>query len=123
MGILLDARLCNFYACKGDRIYLLLALATELALGIGGYFSDFKTVLFFTFLALVAAGIRVSVARAIGLSALIAVTLFAGIIWTAVKKDYRNLVSGGERSQIVVVDYSDRMNALIGLVEDWTASS
>ena len=56
----------TFTHAKVDRIYLLLALGTELALGIGGYFSDFKTVLFFTFLALVAAGIRVSVARAIG---------------------------------------------------------
>ena len=90
---------------KTDRIYLLLALGTELVLGIGGYFSDFKTVLLFTFLALVAAGIRVSVARALGISVLIGVTLFAGIIWTAVKKDYRNFVSGGEKSQIVVVGY------------------
>lgn len=106
----------TFVHGRGNRIYLALALATELVLGVGGYFSDFKTVLFFTSLALVAAGVRVSVARAIGLSALIAVTFFAGIIWTAVKKDYRNIVSGGEKSQIVVLDYSDRTNALIKLV-------
>ena len=44
----------------GGGVYFAAAFVIELALGFGGYFSDFKTVIFFTLFAAYASGVRVS---------------------------------------------------------------
>ena len=49
---------------KGSRkIFFLAAFLLELGWGIGGFFSDFKTVFFVTLLALAAANVRISAFR------------------------------------------------------------
>ena len=102
---------------RSHRRYLAIAFGLEFALSLGGYFSDFKTVLIFTILAVVAAGIRLTPKQYFSLAALGALTLFLGIVWTAVKVDYRNFVSGGEAAQIVTVGYRERLSYLTDLVE------
>lgn len=84
----------------------------ELVLGLGDYFSEFKTVLIITLLALMASGVRTTVGRWAGLAA---ITLLLGtmtLVWTAIKIDYRDFVSGGERVQAVTVDFGDRIGKL-----------
>jgi hypothetical protein len=110
----------TFARAGSPKIYFLGAFALELGLGVGGYFSDFKTVMFFTLFAAVAAGLRVSAKAFIGFALLGSLVIGSGIVWTAVKKDYRNFVNGGEASQAVSVGYEQRMaklGALIGALD------
>ena len=48
----------TFARAGSTKLYFLGAFLLELALGVGGYFSDFKTVMFFTLFAAVAGGLR-----------------------------------------------------------------
>lgn len=95
--------------------YWLAAFGLEMALGIGGYFADFRMPLFFTLLAAAAAKVRLSVAQYLALGTLVAVALTMGLAWSAVKKDYRRYVSGGA-GQMVTIGYSDRMAKLAEMV-------
>lgn len=96
----------------------LIAFVVELALGTGGYFSDFKTVLFVSMLAIAAVGIRFTLGRIIVLAGLAVLTLMLAVVWTGVKVEYRQFVSEGEQAQIVTVDYMTRMSKLLELVSD-----
>ena len=102
---------------KGSRkIFFLAAFLLELGWGIGGFFSDFKTVFFVTLLALAAANVRISASAGIGLSVMAVIVLMFGIVWSTIKGEYRAYVSGGERAQIVTVGFGDRMAKLGELV-------
>ncbi len=108
----------TFIRPSDDRKYLLLAFLFELALGLGGYFSEFRTVFFITIMAMAAAGTRISGRWIVALSALGALLLTIAVVWTAVKDEYRDFVSGGRKAQIVTVDYSARMTVLTQMVAD-----
>ena len=117
MGILLDA--CLRHVCSTwhqPTVMRCWHLVVEIVLGLGGYFSDFKTPLFFTLLAAMAARVRLSLGRYLALLSLGAVALMLGVAWTAVKVDYRNFVSGGEKAQIVTVGYLERIAKLTDMV-------
>ena len=97
-------------------IWFYIAFAWELMTGLGGYFSDFKTVFIVSLLALVASGTRAS-GRFIASSAVIvSAAVLLMVVWTAIKQDYRDFVSGGETAQIVTVEYSERLNKIGELV-------
>jgi hypothetical protein len=98
------------------RLFFSIAFLGELALGVGGYFSDFKSVFFITIFAGFASGARFSTRALITMSALCALLLSFGIVWTAVKGEYRNFISRGEATQVVTVDYVTRMKKLSELV-------
>lgn len=98
-----------------DFKYWLIAFSLELLWAIGAYFSDFKTPLLFTLLAAVAARVRLSPRQFVGLATLAAITLSMGIVWTAIKPDYRLLVSEG-KGQVVRVGYLERLATIKDLV-------
>ena len=108
----------TFVGPNVERKYLLFAFLLELALGFGSYFSDFKAVFFITFLAIVAAGTRISGRRLLSLAVLAGCLLTLAVVWTAVKKEYRLILSGGELVQIVTLNYGDRITDLAILVAD-----
>jgi hypothetical protein len=99
----------------GGRLFPLVFLF-ELATGIGGYFSDFKTVFFMTLFAALASGVRVAPKALLGSGALLVVAVALGIVWTAVKGEFRTFVAGGQAEQIVTVDYVTRLAKLHELV-------
>ena len=102
----------------GASLLFLAAFAVELVLGFSGYFSEFKTVFVVSFLGLMISGARIS-ARWILLAGLIGVAVaYVGVIWTAIKPEYRSYISGGARQQIVVVPFPDRMQKLVELSAD-----
>ena len=112
-----------FAALSGHerKTYFYIAFAVELVQGVGGFFSDFKTVFIFTLLAAVAAGARPTVRQVIGIGALGAVTVAFALAWTAVKPDYRQFVSQGANSQTVEVGYSERIGKLGELLGELNA--
>lgn len=95
--------------------FWLAAFAFELLMSAGSYFSDFKTPLFVTLVAAVAARVQLSARQLFGAVALAILTLSLGIVWSAIKTDYRKFVSAGE-GQVVRVEFSDRMAKLGELV-------
>lgn len=97
-----------------------LAFLGEFIAGVGGYFSDFKTVFFVTAMAAIAAGVRLSARATAGLGACVVILAMTSVVWTAVKEDYRNFVSGGEAAQIVTVGYGERVGKLSQLIEELT---
>lgn len=95
----------------------LAAFAIELLLGMGGFFADFKSVFLFSVLGLLAAGVRLTVGRVALFASMLTVMTGFAIVWTAIKPEYRNFVSGGQEQQVVVEDYEARiayMGKLIG---------
>ena len=101
---------------RASRVYWLAAFMLELALSLGGFFSSFKTVFFFSLFAFVAAGFRLSGKRWAVVCLLTVLLLGLGIVWTAIKVDYRSYVSGGTGAQVVTVSYQARMRKLGDLV-------
>lgn len=88
----------------------------QFVLSIGGFFSTFKDVFFYALIGLVASNVRLKV-RVILPGALLAVVLlFLGVVWSAIKGEYRAFVNGGTRQQVVLVNYSDRVSELGRLV-------
>ena len=105
-----------FVRGQGGHPMFLAAFCFELASGLGGFFSDFKTVLLVTLFALGAAGTRLSVGRGLGIGALAALLLALGIVWSSIKGDFRAFVAAGEATQAVNVDYAARTTKLVELV-------
>jgi hypothetical protein len=79
--------------CTGVRSYWLIAFALELVSSFGSYFSDFKTVFFFTIFGLVASQLRLKLRDYLGLAVLTTCMLMMGIVWSDIKMEYRR--SGG----------------------------
>jgi len=98
------------------RQYAFMAFAIEFVVSLGGFFSDFKTVFVFSFLAVFAAGVRISLRQAMTLSLLASLVMFLAVIWSAIKVDYRNYLSGGTGQQVITVGYRERMAKLAELV-------
>lgn len=101
---------------EGGRLAWAGVFMFELLLSLGGFFSSFKLVFFFTFVALWAAGFRLSGRSAIFAAAGFAVLLYLSVAWTAVKESYRDYVAGGTGQQLVLVGYEERVRHLYGMV-------
>jgi len=110
------AYVCFLRPARLDLLFM--AFGIELALGFGAYFSDFKTVFFVTIVAFVASGKQLSGKRIVISLSLISVLLVISLAWTAVKTDYRNYLSGGQRAQIVTRGYVERMQKLYNIVSE-----
>lgn len=98
------------------RALLGAAILVELAQGIGGFFSDFKTVLLVTILAIGASGAKLRMGTTLSAVVLFVLLIGIGITWTAVKMPYRQFVSGGAATQAVTVDTETRLAKLWELV-------
>ena len=94
------------------------AFLVELVVSTGGYFSDFKTVMYFTLFAVIMAGVRMRTRHVIGASTLVALIIASGIVWTAVKERYRDVASSGAESQAITLDLGDRLTKLVQLTSD-----
>jgi len=106
----------SFVSQRSEWKYLLVAFGIELTLGFGGYFSGFKTVFFLTFLALAGSGFRVTPKQSMVLALVAGLLLTIGAVWSEVKMDYRQFVSGYSGHQVVVASSSERYKKLIDLV-------
>lgn len=106
----------TFCQRNSPKYFFLVAFALELVWGIGGFFSDFKTVFIVTILAAAAAKVRLSLASAFAIGLIFITLLFFGLVWTAVKPSYRSFVNGGQNAQIVTVGYGERMSKLAELI-------
>lgn len=97
------------------KTILIILIIGEFILGFASYFSSFKEILLFTFIGLLATVKNLSLKKFTVLF-LFAVFVFQlGIIWTAIKPDFRMYLSAGERKQTITVSKTEAINKFIDL--------
>ncbi len=101
---------------KRERLSLLATvLGIEVLIGFTGYFSEFKEILIMLPVIYLTFN-KIKDTKEIVFLTLFAVILFnIGVVWSYVKVEYRQFLSGGERAQIVVVDKQTALNKLFEL--------
>lgn len=103
------------YTEKKYKNWVNLLILGEVVLGFASYFSSFKVVLIFSVIALFWYGKNIRLSR-LPLYLLAFVALgYLGTLWTAVKGDYRNYLSGGESVQKVTVSTTEALGQFINL--------
>ena len=113
----------SFVRGAAGNIFFVGAFLFELIVSIGGYFSDFKTVMYFTLFAMLMAGVRMRARLFVGVVLLTGLIVASGVVWTAVKEQYRDFASGGTEAQVVVVDVGARLSMLALLVGNLDANA
>jgi hypothetical protein len=103
---------------RAARWIWMCVLLFEVALGFGGYFSSFKEPIFYALIALAACMPRLKLRHVVGGGLLVAFTIMLSLVWTAVKVDYREFVSGGERTQAIAVGYSKSVGEFTRLADE-----
>jgi len=108
---------------KERRHFTLLvsAVCIEFFSSLFAYFSDFKSIFFMLAVALPTARYIFRGRRIIYFCLLAVLALGFGVIWTAVKKDYRDFVNQGSHEQVVSVSRQQGFGELVRLVgeQDW----
>ncbi|HUJ12918.1 MAG TPA: hypothetical protein VL284_03925 [Thermoanaerobaculia bacterium] len=91
------------------RLLAAIVIVTEVVLGFTGYFGGFKAILFLAIVLITGLGkrARVFTKPALAIACLAAIILAS--FWQVVKDDYRAVLSGGERAQVVRVPVTERL--------------
>lgn len=105
------------------RVVVLAVLLLEVGTGFLSFFSAFKTPLILFAVAIATSGYRPTFRAWIGFAFIFAVTLYLGVVWSAIKMDYRERLSGGlgAQSQVVAIGMEERVESfveLVGTVDD-----
>jgi hypothetical protein len=108
--------LATFAVPGRSKVGWLAVFGFQFALSIGGFFSSFKEVFFYSLIGLAASNVRFTVRIVLPAAVLAGALLLLGVIWTAVKGEYRAYVNAGSGQQVVLVDYEDRLTELVRLV-------
>lgn len=103
----------NYY--KRDLKLLYTVIVVEILIGFTGYFSSFKDIIIIAAVGLLSVLYQIDTNKLIKLSLLGIATLFLGLVWTAVKFDFRDYLSGGG-GQKVVVSQGEAVNKMIELL-------
>jgi hypothetical protein len=116
--VLVFAIFSQGWAMTGGRLVVLGVLVLEIAVGFLSFFSDFKTPLFLFAIALVSAGYRPTLRQYVALGVVFAVTLYLGIVWSSIKMDYRDQISGGRgtQTQAIVLSTEEQISVFVGLI-------
>jgi len=90
--------------------------AFEFFLSIGGFFSSFKDVFLYALFGLVASNIRLKPRNVVSAVFMGSLMIGLGLVWTAIKTDYRSFVNAGTGQQVVLVSYGDQVQELARLI-------
>lgn len=91
---------------------LALVLAIELGIGFLGFFSEFKTVLVVMLLAALSIPSALRGARLWMAGLIVVLMIVLGVIWSAIKVEYRGFLNQGTRDQVVLVSKSQQIAEL-----------
>jgi hypothetical protein len=109
-----------FWAALRYKRFRLIGYFTfflEILLGFGGFFADFKGVIYLFFVIYLGRPQRsVSLVGPRSI-VLVVFVLFLGSTWQAIKVDYRAYLNQGTKTQTVLVDVSERVNYLVDAAE------
>jgi hypothetical protein len=97
---------------KRGYIFLVAATAFEIVLGFTSFFSDFKTVFFVFAVSYLMVQRRINARMVISLAVLFSVLFYMGVLWSAVKTQYREYQNGGTGAQVSLVGPLDSLETL-----------
>ena len=106
---------------KRKEFYIVCAL--EFIIGFSGYFSEFKTIIFFVLFLLLS---MLAVVRFNGMMVFVfgvVIMFIGGVFWTSVKGEYRSFLNKGSRSQTVQVEKGEALNKLLELSDKQNSNS
>lgn len=108
--------------------YLIVAFSIEFIFGLTGFFSGFKTVIIYLVIAVLSVMTVLKIRHLAFLALTAALLIGLGLFWTAIKVEYRMFLSGGERSQLIVVSKTDQISYLLRAVRntdkiDWNEAA
>ena len=105
------------FAIPGRSKAIWIAVAIfEFGLSIGGFFSSFKDIFFYSIIGILGSGIKLRPMTVAVMGFFGSILLALGVIWTSVKIDYRDFSNGGSGQQAVNASYSERIAYLGQLV-------
>ena len=107
---------CNVYNQKKKLLYLVIGF--EILLGFTGFFSGFKDIIIILVIALLSIQVELNSKAINKFSVIFIFILSFGLVWTTIKMDFREYLTGGKDSQRVVVSKIDAVNKMVGLLSD-----
>ena len=102
---------------RSKLIWIAVSLV-EFGLALGGFFSTFKDVFYYGLFGLVASGIRFRPRTILLIGCMGIAFVFFGVVWSAIKQDYRDFVSQGSNDQVVKVSYGESIQYLGAQIRD-----
>ncbi len=100
---------------KRGYVFLAATVCLELFVGVLGYFGGFKSILFILLVALPSAPHFFKGQRLLQFGLVALVMAGFGVLWTAIKSDYRDFLNQGTGQQVVLVPVADRAAKLAAL--------
>jgi hypothetical protein len=100
-----------------------IVVILEFLLGFFSYFSNFKTVVFFTGFIYLILLQRVYLRQLIVAGGILLLAFFVGVIWTSIKGEYRSFLNTGSNTQVVSVSQNDALIKLAELTDKQNQSS
>lgn len=101
-----------------SKKYLLIIVAIEIVNGFIGYFSSFKTILFFLIIIAFSINYKIKPSLFLRYAIVVSVIAFLGIFWTSVREDYRSILNQGTGMQEVLISPAERLKSLTSLAEN-----
>jgi hypothetical protein len=95
---------------------LLITVCLEFATGVLGYFAGFRDIFVLLMVVLTSTRTALKGWRLAQLGALAALVVVLGVVWTAIKSEYREFMNQGSGQQLVLVTVDQRMEKLGELV-------
>jgi hypothetical protein len=107
-----------YSSCMYKRAKLLtcMVIGFEFLTGFLGFFSGFKTVFYVSFIAYFAPRMALLRHRLVVPAVMGIVLVCVGILWTAIKPDYRNSLNQGTDEQVVLISVGERMESIKSLI-------
>jgi len=113
--------LATFIYChllNSSKKVLYAFVLVEVLVGFTGYFSGFKDIILILVIGWFSIKKLINYKSYIQFIVVLSLGLSLGLVWTAVKFDYRDFLVGGEKSQRVVVSKTDATKELLKLLKD-----
>lgn len=110
---LLFGYMCFLKKEKVNIFYLFVAL--EFLNGFLGFFSDFKTVIYFLIILIFSLVEKLDFKRVVQIGFISILLCFFALFWTSIKANYRSFLNGGEKTQFVTVERGAALDKLVEL--------
>lgn len=98
--------------------HFIFIILFEFVISFSGYFSEFKDIAIYLCIGLISFTNLFTVRRLTYLVLILLATFQVGVLWTAVKGEYRDFLSGYSGRQVVVVSRSEALSELYRLVSN-----
>jgi hypothetical protein len=103
---------------RRDFWLLAVVFVFEFLTGFLGFFSNFKLPMYVLAIAFLAADYRMRPRQVVALAVVGAAALYLGVLWSAIKMDYRDTLNQGSGAQVVSIGYTERIESLLSLLGD-----